>query len=179
MSLSDEFLKNLVNHLDTKKDYLQVWIDLRAKCEGWLKGEILYVLKNKMDSSIKEFDCERKYKENNRCDIFFKSGEKEFWIEMKTVPTNYCPNFNEYGRSKLIGVDQIRTDMEKILKIKSDTKIPLVLLLVYPFPDGDIGHKKWQDKHLKKIKESPHSEIKKEVISINNGLYAFLYLFSF
>jgi len=149
-----ELFENILNELVKRieeKEGLSIFANQRSKFEGWLKVELVDILKSKNKDVEVEHSIGKK-----KVDVFFDN----YLIELKTVNTNYRHDGVEKKiRPITDNIKGIKEDIKKIIYKKNYNKA--ILFVVFPLSDED----KWK-KHLNKIdKEIGNKKIliKKEI----------------
>lgn len=176
-------LEELIYFLGSKKSYFKDFAKFRMRCEGWVKGEVLrflsVLLKKKM---IEDFEPEKSY-DSSRCDIFFKANGHDYWMEIKTFPTNYCRYFGRH-KSKPITkfVRDAKNDLEKLKGVEDVGGNPIFLMLAYPIPDitvplpDSLAIRRWWG-HVKKLKETGFQETIESSIPLEERVECRIYIF--
>ena len=115
---------------------LEVFAVERAKFEGWVKVELVRILKSVFNRVVPEEEG-----------IDVVAGE---WaIEIKTVNTNYVhPMVKRKHRPITKNVEGVLEDIEKLRK-NTRFKNKAALFIVFPLPENAMDT--WQQKHLSKI----------------------------
>uniref|UniRef100_A0A7C3J5T5 Uncharacterized protein n=1 Tax=candidate division WOR-3 bacterium TaxID=2052148 RepID=A0A7C3J5T5_UNCW3 len=149
--LFEYILNKLVKRIE-EKEGLSIFANQRSKFEGWLKVELVDILKSKNKDVRIEYSIGKK-----KVDVFFDN----YLIELKTVNTNYTYDDKVEKKIRAItdNIDGIINDICKIINKKNYKKA--ILFVVFPLSDED----KWK-KHLNKIdKEIGNKKIliKKEI----------------
>jgi len=118
---------------------LEVFAVERAKFEGWVKVELVRILRKYFKSVVPE---------KEGIDII--AGE---WaIEIKTINTSYtCPLVKKKYRPITLNVKGIIKDIEK-LRNNTKYKNKVVFFIVFPLPENAMNT--WQGKHLGKIQSN-------------------------
>ena len=115
---------------------LEVFAIERAKFEGWVKVELVRILRKYFKGIVPE---------EEGIDIV----ADEWAIEIKTINTNYtCPLVKKKHRPITKNVEGILEDIEK-LRNNTRYKNKVVFFIVFPLPENAIDT--WQEKHLSKI----------------------------
>ena len=115
---------------------LEVFAIERAKFEGWVKVELVRILRKYSKSIVPE---------KEGVDIV----ADEWAIEIKTINTNYtCHLVKKKHRPITENVKGILEDIEK-LKNYTKYKNRVVFFIVFPLPESAMNT--WQEKHLSKI----------------------------
>ncbi|MEJ5307364.1 MAG: hypothetical protein WHT27_03605 [candidate division WOR-3 bacterium] len=131
----ENILNKLVKRIEEKKG-LSIFARQRSKFEGWLKVELVDILKSKNKDVRIEHSIGKK-----KVDVFFDN----YLIELKTVTTNYkYDNVEKKFCAITDNIDGIINDICKIINKKNYKKA--ILFVVFPLSDED----KWK-KHLNKI----------------------------
>jgi hypothetical protein len=180
----NKLLVELVYFIHSKKPYLKDFAKFRMRCEGWLKGEILHFLSNlQTEAKIDYFEPEKSYGEKGRCDVFFKANSQDYWMEMKTFPTNYCRYFSRY-KSKPITmfIHDAKEDLEKLKSVENVKGNPIFVMLAYPIPDitmplpDSSAIRRWWS-HVEKLKENGFEKTIESSIYLEEGAECRIYIF--
>jgi len=176
-------LDEMIYFLGSKKPYFEDFARFRMRCEGWVKAEILRFLSILSEKKrIEDFEPEKSY-DSSRCDIFFKANGHDYWMEIKTLPTNYCRYFSHH-KSKPITkfIRDAKKDLEKLKEVEDVGGNPIFLMIAYPIPDitvplpDSIAIRRWRS-HLKKLKEARFEEIRESSILLGEGVECKIYIF--
>jgi len=179
----NEVLRELIYFLHSKKPYLKDFAVFRMRCEGWLKGEILHLLSTlSINKMIEDFEPEKSYDHLGRCDIFFKANGQDYWMEIKTFPTNYCRYFSHHKSKPITNfIRDAKDDLEKLKEVESAKGNPIFLMLAYPIPDITMplpdspAIKRWWS-HLKKLKENGFEKTIESQICLEEGVECKIYI---
>ncbi len=137
---------------------LEVFAVKRAKFEGWVKVEIIRILKRYFNRVVPEVDS---------IDVV----ADDWAIELKTVNTSYrYPGVQAITRSITSNIKGIIKDIEKLKNSNYPNKI--VLFIVFPLPDESL--EQWEY-HLVKIR-SKVREIQSYKTTFRNGIPLRIYL---
>jgi len=100
-----------------------------------------------------------------KCDFWFETKDAEYWLEIKTRPTNY----RKPGHAKAItdGVDGVIEDITRLKKIKNAKCRKLVLFAFYPMYEE--SYRTFISKHLPRIAEASGKNINRPEISLKVG----------
>jgi len=179
----NKLLEELVYFICSKKPYLKDFAKFRMRCEGWLKGEILHFLSTlQTEAKIEDFEPEKSYDDVGRCDVFFKANGQDYWMEMKTFPTNYCRYFSRH-KSKPITmfIHDAKEDLEKLKSVENVKGNPIFLMLAYPIPDitmplpDSSAIKRWWS-HVKKLQENGFEKTIESSICLEEGVECRIYI---
>ena len=145
----ENILNELVKRIK-KKEGLYIFARQRSKFEGWLKVELVDILKSKNKDVRIEHSIGKK-----KVDVFFD----KYLIELKTVTTNYT--YDDKVEKKFCAItdniDGIINDICKIINKKNYKKA--ILFVVYPLSDKDENF--WGNQ-LKKIENEMKNKTKVE-----------------
>ena len=137
---------------------LEVFAAERARFEGWVKVELIGILKKYFNNVIPEA---------SGIDVV----ADDWAIEIKTVNTNYrYPGVKNKTRPITSNIKGVLKDIEKLKKIKFKNK--LILFIVFPLPSNSL---KWWKRHLAKIQRRV-KEIKSHEAAFRNGIPLKIYL---
>lgn len=176
-------LEELICFFGAKKSYFKDFAKFRMRCEGWIKAEVLRFLSILLTKKmVEDFEPEKSY-DSSRCDIFFKANGQDYWMEIKTFPTNYCRYFSRY-KSKPITkfVRDARNDLEKLKEIEDVGGNPIFLMLAYPVPDitvplpDSMAIKRWWS-HVEKLKDTGFRKIIESSIPLEERVQCKIYIF--
>lgn len=176
-------LWKLIEHFDDKKDYFIDFARFRMNCEGWVKGEVLRFLSGQQEKNeIEYFEPEKLYN-SKRCDVFFKANGEEYWMEIKTFPTNYCSYFTDYKSKPISNFrKKCKIDLEKLEHAEKNGGNPIFLLFAYPIPDitkplpDSVAIKRWWS-HLNQLKETDFKNILEASIWLSEDVECIMYVF--
>lgn len=122
----ENILNKLVKRIEEKKG-LSIFARQRSKFEGWLKVELVDILKSKNKDVRIEHSIGKK-----KVDVFFDN----YLIELKTVNTNYRHDGVEKKiRPITDNIKGIKEDIKKIIYKKNYNKA--ILFVVFPLSDKD------------------------------------------
>ena len=135
-ALADIIFKGLARCI-SEHEGLEVFAVERAKFEGWVKVELVRILRRYFEEVIPEGEG-----------IDVVAGD---WaIEIKTVNTNYAhPLVKKKHRPITKNIKRILKDIEKLRK-NTKFKNKAILFIVFPLPEDSLD--KWWLKHLSKIR---------------------------
>ena len=154
-----ECRKWIVGILKNHSEILKLALRQRAKFEGWLKFELAsYIVKN-ISKTVRVESAYADNKNRSRSDIYFKCGNKDYYLELKTPNTNWKINGIE-NRTRPItkNIDSIISDGEKIRKYGKEGIVGFVL---FPIPVGGKHCNDWE-KHIKRISAGLGINLSKE-----------------
>lgn len=110
--------------------------------------------------------------------MFFKIDPYEYWIEVKTLATNYCGGG---GRPITDFIHEVCMTIAKLGRIKNAERNVCLVAAFYPFCDGPREVNEW-DQHLERLYECCESCLKsfnlkeeKIVLDAENGVKAKIY----
>jgi len=152
-------LETILDDIKTKLENskgIDVFVNKRAKFEGWLKVEIVDILYNKITKNVtpeapdnnKNITSEEN-KNDQHIDIVFDDSA----LELKTVNTSYRQEgIENKTRPITLNVKQLKNDIDKLRKLhRKDIKNKAILFVVFPLPDDDID--KFNEKYLNDLKD--------------------------
>ena len=148
-------MKELFRHLvESRKDVLIPACKQKSKFEGWLKFELISLLSKKFGSD--NVIIEGSYPDSkSKADIVIKNNERRFFIELKTVNTNWkVKGVANKTRPIEKNVSGVINDIEKIKNLKSS--ITGVAAFVFS-PVPELIWRRDRDKliyHLSRIEEA-------------------------
>jgi hypothetical protein len=151
-------LETILDDLKTKLENskgIAVFVDNRAKFEGWLKVEIVDILCNKMNPKKitpeapdnNENITSEENKNYQHIDIVFDDSA----LELKAVNTSYREESIENKTRPITdNVNQLVKDIKKLRELnRKDIKNKAILFVVFPLSENNI--KKFEAKHLPKL----------------------------
>ena len=154
------YLSSMINELVPKLENnngLAIFVENKAKFEGWLKVELCGILSKYFSTVIPEKD---------RIDIVFN----DWAMELKTVNTNYefenvvnktCPITENIGN--------IISDIEKLKSTPYPNKA--IVFVVFPVKHNNS---KWKE-HLAKIEKKLNGNIMYREFNFKNGVPGVIY----
>ena len=138
---------------------LEIFAVERAKFEGWVKVELVGILKRHFETVVPEA---------GGIDVV----ADDWAIELKTVNTNYRhPLAKSKTRPVTYNVKLVLRDIEKLRRTNYPKKA--VLFIVFPLPDKSL--EKWEKTHLSKIR-SKLRKLRHHGFEFRNGVPAIIYL---
>jgi len=140
-------------------DGLEVFAIERAKFEGWVKVELIGILRKYFKEVLPE---------ENRIDVV-----ADGWaIEVKTINTNYRHYLVKKKRRPI--TKNIKGILKDVKKLKNNIEYAnkAVLFIVFPLPKNSMNN--WQ-KHLNKIQSNLRNLLSYE-FNFKNGIPAVMYL---
>jgi hypothetical protein len=148
--LSDfsEKLSIRLQQVENRHQYLSYLIEKRLANEKLLHLETMNIISH--NPRVVDYLPERLYglEEKGKCDFWFKMEDRtEFWMEIKTRPTNY----RKPGHAKAItnGVDQVIDDIKRLKGVTGNNVQRLMLFAFYPlYPES---YSTFHTAHLKRI----------------------------
>ena len=155
-------LQNRLETIEKRHGYLSYLIEKRYANEKLLQLEIM----NSVSSLdvVKDYLPEKLYSENSteKCDFWFRTDESEYWVELKTRPTNY----RKPGHAKAItnGVSAIRDDINRLRKYSAKESKKFCIFAFYPLYDN--SYPTFNRVHLSKISDTLGMEIKRPNIHL-------------
>ena len=167
--LLPDFLKQLETRLcaiENRHHYLSFLIKERFANEKLLQLETMHIFSQ--NPVVVDYLPEKLYdsKKKDKCDFWFKSSNgTEFWMEIKTRPTNY----RKPGHAKAItnGVDQVIEDVQRLKSITSNNARKLVLFAFYPlYADS---YDTFNSVHLSRISKEIGQNVRNPKIRIKIG----------
>jgi len=139
---------------------LEVFAVERAKFEGWVKVELVRILRRYFERVVPEEEG-----------IDVVAGE--WGIEIKTVNTNYThPLVKSKQRPITENIRGVLKDIEK-LRGNAKFKNKAVLFIVFPLPEDSMDT--WRQKHLSKI-QSRLRDLASHEFRFRNGVPGVMYL---
>jgi len=152
-----KIIKKKIPKKINKHKGLNLFIENRAKFEGWFKVELCDILSKYTDNITPEKD---------RIDIVFDNWA----LELKTSNTNYrYKNVKNKNKPITKNIGSIIKDI-KDLKDNENYSKKAVIFIIFPLDKTSFG---WSQ-HIKKIKNELQVLEEKE-FSFNNGIKAILY----
>lgn len=168
-NILSDFLKQLESRLreiESRHHYLSFLMDERLANEKLLQLETMHILSQ--NPAVVDYLPEKPYdlKKKEKCDFWFKiSNGTEFWMEIKTRPTNYWKT----GHAKAItnGVDQVIKDVQRLKNITSGNVRKLVLFAFYPLYADRYGI--FNSVHLPRISREIGKSVRNPKIRIRTS----------
>lgn len=167
--LLQSFLKQLkirLQEIEDRHGYLTFLIENRFANEKLVQLETMHIISQ--NPEVVDYLPEKLYDPENKekCDFWFKirSGT-EFWMEIKTRPTNY----RKPGHAKAItnSVDEVIEDVQRLKRVKGDNIRRLVLFAFYPIYSG--SYDTFNKVHLQRISQKMGKNAKGPKIQIKIG----------
>ena len=160
-----ELITRLQNRLETiekNHSYLSYLIEKRYANEKLLQLEIMNIISSL--GSVKDYLPEKLYSDYSaeKCDFWFRTDENEYWVELKTRPTNY----RKPGHAKAItnGISAIREDITRLRKYSPKESKKFCIFAFYPLYEN--SYPIFNRVHLSKISDTLGMEIKKPQIHL-------------
>jgi len=158
-------LEMILDELKTKLESskgIAVFINERAKFEGWLKVEIVDILYNKINPK-------KIIPEKYRVDIVFDDSA----LELKTVNTSYRQEgIVNKTRPITDNVNKLKNDIDKLRNLhRGDIKNKAILFVVFPLPENNIED--FETDHLKKLSVEEQDIMYRQFNTVNfitNGI---------
>jgi len=150
LPMIEKFFAELVECLEREpnKEYLRTLTLTRTRDEKWLKRQVTFLLREYGITPTEE-----KYypfPSWQKCDVFFQIAPYECWLEMKTLPTNYCGGG---GKPITQFIGETVNTISKLAKIYNEERKILLLMLFYPFCGNKQEINNWNI-HLGKIRKA-------------------------
>ena len=156
ISLLISRLQNRLETIEKSHGYLSYLIEKRYANEKLLQLEIMNIISSL--GSVKDYLPEKLYSDNSteKCDFWFRTDESEYWVELKTRPTNY----RKPGHAKAItnGVNAIRDDINRLRKYSAKESKKFCIFAFYPLYDN--SYPTFNRVHLSKISDTLGMEIR-------------------
>lgn len=146
--MSEYLVKLFTETLRRKEniEHLRQLAETRRRDESWLIN--LFIQQLKMDNKAKSIKINKYYPDSwETCDLFFIIEPYEYWIEVKTLPTNYCAGSGIPITNFII---EVRNALYKLGKVKNDKNKCMLVAAFYPFCGVKREAEEW-DTHLKRI----------------------------
>ncbi|MCW4046402.1 MAG: hypothetical protein NWE99_02415 [Candidatus Bathyarchaeota archaeon] len=157
-----QHLSNRLNLIEKRHAYLSFLIQKRFANEKLLQLETMNIISN-MPETV-DYLPEKPYNSESKekCDFWFKTKDAEYWLEIKTRPTNY----RKPGHAKAItnGVDGVIEDISRLKKISDLGCRKFVLFAFYPMYEE--SYETFVSKHLSRVVEAAGKRISSPEISI-------------
>lgn len=174
--MEDPIISHLISYLPKRLEtieenhgYLSHLIEKRFANEKLLQLETMNII-SALDSVV-DYLPEKLYYENSteKCDFWFRTNEVEYWMEIKTRPTNY----RKPGHAKAItrGVDGVIEDIRRLRTLTNPSAKKYCVFNFYPMYDD--SYTIFNKKHLSRISKEVGKEIKGPNISIRINDYYF------
>lgn len=157
-----ERLSNRLVSIEKRHSYLSFLIEKRYANEKLLHLEAMNIISSLPE--VIDYLPERLYDVEGRekCDFWFKTKDTEYWLELKTCPTNY----RKLGHAKAItdGVNGVIADIERLKAIKDPKAKKFVMFAFYPIYDD--SHRFFDRRHMPRIAEAANKKVNKPDISL-------------
>jgi len=123
-------LRTRLEAIERNHRYLSFLIRKRVANEKLLQLETMHIVSS-LPGIVdclpeKPFDSEGREK----CDFWFKTNDAEYWLEIKTRPTNYHKEGHSKGIKK--SVDGVIDDIRRLKEIPASNARKCVLFAFYP-----------------------------------------------
>jgi len=167
--LLQSFLKQLeirLQEIEDRHDYLSFLIEKRFANEKLLQLETMHIISQ--NPEVVDYLPEKLYdsESKEKCDFWFKIRNGiEFWMEIKTRPTNY----RKLGHAKAItnGADQVIQDVQRMKSVTGANIRRLVLFAFYPIYSD--SYDTFNKVHLQRISHEIGKNVKCPKIQIKIG----------
>lgn len=157
-----EQLSRRLETMEERHGYLSFLIEKRYANEKLLQLETMNIISS--IPRVIDYLPERMYDTggNEKCDFWFKTQNFEYWLEIKTRPTNY----RKPGHAKAItnGVNGVIEDIDRLKTIKDPKAKKFVMFAFYPMYDD--SYRVFSRKHLSRISKAAGKRISKPEISL-------------
>ena len=157
-----EQLSHRLQIIEKRHGYLSFLIDRRYANEKLLQLEAMNIISSM--PQVIDYLPERMYniEGKEKCDFWFKTRIMEYWLEIKTRPTNY----RKPGHAKAItnGVDGVIEDIERLKTIKDLKSKKFVLFAFYPMYDD--SYEIFNRVHLPRIARAADKDVNRPDISL-------------
>lgn len=168
-----ERLSSRLVNIEKRHGYLSFLIERRYANEKLLQLEVMNIISSL--PQVVDYLPERTYdaESKEKCDFWFKTREADYWLEMKTRPTNY----RKPGHAKAItnGVNGVIEDIERLKAVKDPRARKVIMFTFYPIYDD--SYMIFNRRHLSRIAEAADKEVNKPEISLRvKDAYFNLYL---
>lgn len=162
-------LPNRLETIEKNHGYLSHLIEKRYANEKLLQLKIMNIVSS-LDSVI-DYLPEKLYSDNGteKCDFWFRTDENEYWIEIKTRPTNY----RKPGHAKAItrGVTSVIEDINRLRRYCGKESKKFCIFAFYPLYDN--SYPTFHRVHLSRISDTLGMVIKGPDIhlGVSNGFF--------
>jgi hypothetical protein len=132
-------------------DFILGLVEDRYRNEGFLQVEVASIVGRL--PVVMEYLPEKPYPgsgegSRRRCDLWFRDIEgREYWVEMKVIPTNY--KSKRPARAITDSINSVLDDLDKLDGLCGEGLVRSVLFMVYPLYPDRI--KLFNTKHLRRI----------------------------
>jgi len=159
-------LETRLHEIESRHKYLSFLIEKRLANEKLLQLETMHIISQ--NSEVDDYLPEKLYSSSSKekCDFWFKMRNgTEFWMEIKTRPTNY----RKPGHAKAItnGVDQVIEDIQRLKNVEGNDFRKLILFAFYPLYSD--SYTTFDNVHLKRISQAIGKTVKSPKIKIKIG----------
>lgn len=147
LPIIEKFFNGLVGCLECRsnKEYLYGLTIARSRDEEWLRKQVISVLRK--CGIVPREEEYYPFPSWKRCDVYFQLDSREYWVEIKTLPTNYCGGG---GKPITEFVNETIYAISKLAKVSNERRKIILLTLFYPFCNGKQEAKNW-NMHLDRI----------------------------
>lgn len=167
--MEDQLILNLIERLpkrlkaiEENHGYLSYLIRKRYANEKLLQLEIMNLVSSY--DSVLDYLPEKLYDENSteKCDFWFRTNNYEYWVEIKTRPTNY----RKPGHAKAItnSIDSVIEDINRLRNYTVGSSKRYCIFAFYPLYDD--SYSTFNRIHLSRISEVLGRKIKGPEIHI-------------
>jgi len=157
-----ERISSRLESIEKRHGYLSFLIEKRYANEKLLQLEVMNIISSL--PRVMDYLPERQYDDEGKekCDFWFKTEDTDYWLEIKTRPTNY----RKPGHAKAItnGVNGVIEDIERLKAIKDPKARKVVMFAFYPMYDD--SYRIFNRRHLPRIAEAADKEVSKPDISL-------------
>ena len=149
-------LSNRLEIIEKNHGYLSHLIEKRYANEKLLQLEVMNIVSS-LDSVI-DYLPEKLYNDisTEKCDFWFRTDEIEYWIEIKTRPTNYRKLSHSKGISR--GVDLVIDDINRLRRYCDKESKKFCIFAFYPLYGN--SYPTFNRFHLSRISVTLGKEIK-------------------
>lgn len=159
-------LENRLQEIENRHHYLSYLIEKRFANEKLLQLELMHIISQ--NPEVADYLPEKLYITggNEKCDFWFgmKSGI-EFWVEIKTRPTNYRKP--RHAKAITNGVSQVIEDIRRLRQMRGRDLHRLILFAFYPLYSD--SYRTFDSVHLHRISQEVGKAITSPKIKIRIG----------
>lgn len=142
--------------IEKRHSYLSLLIETRLANEKMLQLEVMRLVS--LMPEVEDYLVEKPYVKgaHGKCDLWFKAGRYDYWLEIKMRPTNYRKG-EHHSKAMSRGIDQAIQDIERLCKLPLGTALKFGLLALYPmYPESYAIFNRY---HLRRLCEATGREI--------------------
>lgn len=169
--------EEVAKHIEQKSDHLIPAVRRRMSCEQWVHMETCYVLEQLLKTGrVDAYEPEHQFKpgvRRERCDVWFRIGAQEAWVEFQSIVTNYGSS----GKPITNEANHVIEDAERLAGFV-DAERAWLFCVVYPLASDGGNDLDWQ-RHLTRIlQQGSLARAKEWRMPLDQSRSAIAYLFT-